>query len=89
MEPQDIYVQRVELFRTEQKKLQQRKSIFGMLRFGSLLAIIAAFYFIWSLGTVYVVSTVLLLTITFVFLVKKDIANKAALKHLAQSYSYQ
>ena len=56
--------------------------MFGILRFGSIAAIIAAFYFLWSFGMIYVVSAVILLLIIFIRLVYKDLANKDAIKHL-------
>ena len=56
--------------------------MFGVLRLGSIAAIIAAFYFLWSFGMIYVVSTVVLLLIIFIRLVYKDLANKDAIKHL-------
>ena len=52
------------------------------MRFGSIAAIIAAFYFLWSFGMIYVVSAVILLLIIFIRLVYKDLANKDAIKHL-------
>ena len=56
--------------------------MFGVLRLGSIAAIIAAFYFLWSFGMIYVVSAVVLLLIIFIRLVYKDLANKDAIKHL-------
>ena len=56
--------------------------MFGVLRLGSIVAIIAAFYFLWSFGMIYVVSAVVLLLIIFIRLVYKDLANKDAIKHL-------
>ena len=56
--------------------------MFGVLRLGSIAAIIAAFYFLWSFGMIYAVSTVVLLLIIFIRLVYKDLANKDAIKHL-------
>ena len=53
MEPEIFYKTRVNELERELKKLQQKKSGFGWLRFGSIAAIVAAFYVFWSLGAVY------------------------------------
>ena len=82
MDPKSSYQDRLSSLQSEQKKLQQKKSMFGVLRLGSIAAIIAAFYFLWSFGMIYVVSAVVLLLIIFIRLVYKDLANKDAIKHL-------
>ena len=82
MDPKSSYQDRLSSLQSQQKKLQQKKSMFGVLRLGSIAAIIAAFYFLWSFGMIYVVSTVVLLLIIFIRLVYKDLANKDAIKHL-------
>ena len=82
MDPKSIYKERLLLLQARQKKLQQKKSVFGILRFGSIAAIIAAFYLLWSIGMIYVVIAVIILLVIFVRLIHKDLANKAALAHL-------
>ena len=82
MDPKSSYQDRLSSLQSQQKKLQQKKSMFGVLRLGSIAAIIAAFYFLWSFGMIYAVSTVVLLLIIFIRLVYKDLANKDAIKHL-------
>jgi MutS domain V len=82
MEAKQFYDSRIETLTHQQKILQQRKSIFGILRLGSMLAIIASFYFIWSANKLYAIATAVILIIVFIQLIYKDLANKAAIKHL-------
>ncbi len=87
MDPKTTYTNRLNDLLAQQKKLQQKKSIFGILRFGSIAAIITAFYFLWSLGAVYVVIAVVLLLAIFIQLVYKDLANRSAIRHLGHLIS--
>ena len=82
MGPKANYIERLSLLQAQQKKLRQKKSVFGIMRFGSIVVIIAACYFLWSLGMIYVVVAVVLLLVVFVQLVYKDLANKSAIRHL-------
>ncbi len=76
-----FYKNRIEGLQTELKKLQQKKSAFGWLRFGSIAAIIAAFYVLWSLGIWYVIIISFILLIVFIRLLYADLKNKAAINH--------
>lgn len=87
MDPKTYYQNRVNELLIAQKKLQQKKSVFAVLRLGSIAAIIAVFYFLWSVGPVYAISTAIILLIIFIRLVYKDLANKAAIKHLGHLIS--
>jgi DNA mismatch repair ATPase MutS len=82
MEAKQFYENRIDAITKEQKILQQRKSIFGILRLGSILAIIAAFYFLWSVNKLYAIGAVVILIAVFIQLIYKDLVNKAAIKHL-------
>lgn len=81
MDPKALYNNRLEELKVQLKKLQQKKSVFGVLRFGTIAAIIAAFYFLWSMGLLYVTVAVVILMVVFVQLVYRDLANKSAIKH--------
>lgn len=82
MESNNYYLSRIEVLKAEGEKLQQKKSIFGWLRFGSIAAIVAAFYVLWSLGVWYaIVAAIILLTI-FIRLLYADLKNKAAIDHI-------
>ncbi len=81
MEPAIFYRKRMNALQQHLKKLQQRKSSFGWLRFGSIAAIIIAFYVLWSLGVWYVIITSLLLLVVFTRLLFADLNNKAAIAH--------
>ena len=82
MEPTDFYNKRIQDLEVDLKKLKQRKSSLGWLRFGSIAAIVIAFYILWSLGVLYVLITSILLLIIFVRLLFADLANKEAINHV-------
>jgi hypothetical protein len=63
------------------KKLQKKKSAFGWLRFGSIVAIIIAFYILWSLSIWYVIIAAVLLLAVFIKLLYADLNNKEAIAH--------
>ena len=79
MEPTIFYRKRIDNLQEQLKKLQQRKSSFGWLRFGSIAAIIIAFYVLWSLGVWYVIIVSILLLAVFIRLLFADLNNKAAI----------
>ena len=82
MDPKTNYSKRLSTLQAEQKKLQQKKTVFGIMRFGSIIAIIATFYVLRSFGWIWVIITAVILLIIFIHLVYRDLANKAAIKHL-------
>ncbi len=84
MQPHDNYTQRLQELQAAEKKRQQKKSVFSLLRFGTIAALIAGWYFLASFGWPIVLSTVILLLIIFVRLVYRDLANRTAIKHLQQ-----
>ncbi|MGH2565600.1 MAG: hypothetical protein ACRDE5_13875, partial [Ginsengibacter sp.] len=59
----------------------QKKSAFGWLRLGSIAAIVAVFYVLWSLGAVYLITLSILLLVVFIRLLYADLKNKAAIEH--------
>lgn len=79
MEPEEYYQQRVKALQQLLKKLKQRKSSFGWLRFGSIAAIILAFYILWSLGIWYVIIVSLCLFVVFIQLILADLKNKTSI----------
>jgi DNA mismatch repair ATPase MutS len=81
MDPFEFYTSRITGLQQQLKKLQQKKSAFGWLRFGSIAGIIAAFYFLYSLGIWYVISVSILLLIVFTRLLLADLKNKSAIAH--------
>lgn len=82
MEPTDFYDKRIQDLEIDLEKLKQRKSSLGWLRFGSIAAIVIAFYILWSLGVMYVLIASILLLIIFVRLLFADLANKEAINHV-------
>lgn len=81
MQPVEFYTERQTTLLAQLKALQQKKSAFGWLRFGSIVLLIAAGYLLWSLGWPYVTAAALLLAVVFTRLVFADLANKAAIAH--------
>ena len=84
MEPLNYYTGRKDILQLKLEKLQQKKSVFGWLRFGSIAAIIAAFYFLWAMGTGYVIIASVLLLAVFVRLLLADLKNKAGISHITR-----
>lgn len=72
----EFYKQRINDLQHDLKKLSQRKSAFGWLRFGSIAAIIVAFYILWSIGIWYVIIISIVLFTTFIKLLLADLKNK-------------
>lgn len=83
MTAQEFYASRIETLTAERNKLLQKKSIFAVLRLGSIALIIAVFYFLWSAGVAWVIAGALLLLIIFTRLVLKDIATKDTINNLS------
>lgn len=81
MEPQQFYQTRLENLRVQLKKLQQRKSSFAWLRLGSIIAIFAGLYLLWSLGIVYVIVATVILLFIFIRLIYADLKNQAEIEH--------
>ncbi len=81
MAPGIFYKERIDDLQKELKKLRQRKSGFGWLRFGSIAAIIIVFYILWSIGVWYVIIVSILLLAVFIRLLFADLKNKAAIEH--------
>ncbi len=82
MKPIEFYNKRISDLEAALKKLKQRKSYLGWLRFGSIAAIFVAFYILWSLGIGYVIIAGVLLLILFIRLLFADLANKDAIDHV-------
>jgi MutS domain V len=82
MEPAIFYSNRIAELQKDLKKLQKKKSAFGWLRFGSIAAIVAAFYVLWSIGVWYAIIASILLLAIFIQLLYADLKNKAAIAHV-------
>ena len=81
MEPRSFYENRLAELKAQLQKLKQKKSSFAWLRLGAVIAIVAAFYFFWSLGTGYVIAAAILLLVIFIQLIKADLKNQATIEH--------
>ncbi len=78
----EYYNDKINLLTAEQKKLLQKKSLFGVLRLGSIISVVAGFYFLWSIEKWYAISVAVVLIIIFIKLIYEDLANRDAIKHL-------
>jgi len=84
MEPKEFYSSRIGQLTAQKKKLQQRKSVFAVLRLGSIIVVVAIFYFLWSINKFYAIAASVTAATVFIRLIYKDLANRAAIKHLQQ-----
>ena len=82
MNAAEFYNNRIVNLNIDLKKIQSKKSIFGVSRFGTILAILASFYFLWNFNKLLVLIVTVLLLIIFIQLIYKDLANRAAIKNL-------
>ncbi len=78
----DYYNNRIDKLTAEQKVLKNRKSVFGILRLGSIVTVGLSFYFLWSIKKFYAIGLAIALLIIFIKLIYKDLANRAAIRHL-------
>ena len=76
-----FYQQRIITLQEQHQQLLQKKSILAWLRFGAVVAIFTALYFLLPVGIGYAVGTALLLVLVFVRLLFTDLENKAAIKN--------
>ena len=82
MEPKLFYQKRLNELNTHLQKLKQKKSAFAWLRLGAIIAIIAAFYFLWSMGVAYVIVAAVVLLFVFIQLIKADLKNHSEIEHV-------
>ncbi|MEO7315590.1 MAG: hypothetical protein ABIW47_10410 [Ginsengibacter sp.] len=81
MEPIEFYKQELADLEKNLKKLKQKKSSFAWLRLGAIAGIFLVFYFLWSMGAVYVAAGCILLVFIFIRLVHADLNNQAIIHH--------
>lgn len=84
MEPTQFYQKRLEELQARLKKLNQRKSSFAWLRLGAIIAIVAVFYILFSIGFIYVTIATIVLLIIFVRLIYADLNNQSKIEHTNQ-----
>lgn len=72
----EFYIQRVSFLEKELKNFKQKKSVFGVLRLGSLLTIILGVYILWSINIWVLLSVLVILIALFIFLIHKDVDNR-------------
>jgi len=84
LEPSQFYQNRLKELQAQLKKLQQRKSSFGWLRLGAIIAILAVFYLLFSLGFIYVAITTIILLYIFIRLIYADLNNQSKIEHTNQ-----
>lgn len=81
-DPKLFYEKNHLAFNRNLKGLQGKKTLFGITRFGTILAVLAVFYSFSLLGWVAVTLSAFTLLLLFRWIVLQDLANKAAVKEL-------
>ncbi|HMU09641.1 MAG TPA: hypothetical protein PKC54_06515 [Ferruginibacter sp.] len=81
MQPASYYTQRLEDLGSSLNALLRRKSVLAWLRFATIAALVASFYFLSPPGWPYVVVADIVLLTLFTRLVFADLANKTAIEH--------
>ncbi len=76
MKPGEFYKNKLISLQIELDQLLRKRKGLGILRLGSIIVLIAALWFLWSLGWEYILAATLVLITIFVKLVKDDVANK-------------
>lgn len=81
MAPQAFYESELQRLNDHLKLLKKRKSIFGIVRFGNIAAIIFIFWFLWNMAPVITAIAAVILLFVFVRLIHRDLANREAIEH--------
>ena len=81
MTPIEFYEAELAQLQQELKRLKQRKSSFAWLRLGAIIGLFLVFYFLWSMGAVYVAAGSIVLVLIFIRLVHADLDNQAVINH--------
>ena len=82
MEPIQFYQATLTGLQATVKKLQKRKSSFAWLRLGSIIAILAVFYLLFSFGFMYVAIATIILLFIFTRLIYADLDNQSKINHI-------
>lgn len=77
-----FYGQQLDAEQKKLKILQNRKSVFAWLRLGAVMAIIFAFYVLWSAGWPYVMMASVAMLIVFIRLVYADISHHEQIQRI-------
>lgn len=77
-----FYETRLATLQHQLKKHQQRTTTFAVIRLGNVLAIGLLMYFLWSQYKWLAIITTIILLALFIRIIYKDVANRAAIKHL-------
>ncbi|MEI2737948.1 MAG: hypothetical protein V9F01_04100 [Chitinophagaceae bacterium] len=80
--PSDIYRQKLQVLSKKITILESRKSVFGWLRFVTLIAALLAVWELWTLGILIALPVFFLLTGLFLFILSKDLSNNSAIRNL-------
>jgi len=82
MLPEIYYTERLKDLDSELQILLKKKSTLAWLRFGAIVGIAASWYFLYSVGLLYVLIPCFLLVVVFTRLVFTDLKNKATIEHV-------
>ena len=81
MEPSRYYRQNIDDLQETHNRLRLKKSGLGWLRLGTVGLVIAAFYFLWNIGLLYLFTAIIALVIIFVRVLLADLQNREALEY--------
>jgi len=82
MEPKVYYANRIVELEKKRKGLRRRKSVLGALRVGTIVAICAVLYLLWSVGIFFAIAAGILLLAVFIRVLFTDLNNQAAIGQL-------
>ena len=71
-----FYESRISELKVQLKKYQNKKSALGWIRLGPLVALFVAFYFLLSVGLIYLLIAVIIIILVFIKLLYADLDNK-------------
>lgn len=86
---EEFYNSQKEKLLKQLHKLSSRKSAFGILRFGNVILIIAAVWYLSTFGWLYAVAGAILLLFIFVRLVYADLRNRELIEHTKKLLTIQ
>lgn len=81
MLPGAFYTEQINSLQLALDGLLKKKSTLAWLRFATIIAMVAAWYFLYGFGVWYVIIPCLLLLVVFTRLVFADLENKSAIEH--------
>ncbi|MFZ4058632.1 MAG: MutS-related protein [Ferruginibacter sp.] len=80
-DPQAYYLQQEQVYTVTLKKLHHRKSVFGWLRFISILFVPICGFFLWDVNSILACALALFFLVLFTRILLLDLKNKTTIAH--------